>query len=232
MIMSRDPYTLYFAGDIFDLKHLAGNILLSDAIHRVSENRYECFLPQDLEQRTTSAHEIRDNDIRCLAEADGAVFNFDGTDLDSGTVVEFMVAKFLDIPSVIIRTDFRVAGDQEEFPWNLMAAFYPRTVALVSHSMAEYQAHLKRPEFQSVPEMVKSGRSREAIEAYVDKKAGDIVAALDQLMDLPSNFPSTENATEVFRWFAKMCGFKEGLDSASEWVEKALERKRRKRLVR
>ena len=34
-----------------------------------------------------------------------------------------MFAKFADIPSVLIRTDFRGGGDQEHFPWNLMTSF-------------------------------------------------------------------------------------------------------------
>ena len=42
---------------------------------------------------------------------DLCILNYDGPELDSGTVVEFMVSKFADIPSVIVRTDFRNAGD-------------------------------------------------------------------------------------------------------------------------
>ena len=49
--------------------------------------------------------------------------------LDSGTVVEFVYAKLLDIPAVILRTDFRGGGDQDTDgdAWNLMVSFYPRT---------------------------------------------------------------------------------------------------------
>ena len=72
---------------------------------------------------------------------DLALFNFDGTDLDAGTVVEFMFAKFLDIPAVLLRTDFRAAGDQPGAgdAWNLMCSFYPRTKVVQLNAMAWYQ---------------------------------------------------------------------------------------------
>jgi hypothetical protein len=52
------------------------------------------------------------------------LFLYNGTELDSGTVVEFMFSKFADIPSVIVRTDFRkrrrfqfaVEFDEQLFP--------------------------------------------------------------------------------------------------------------------
>lgn len=75
--------------------------------------------------------EIRDADISALLSCDLALFNYDGCELDSGTVVEFMFAKFADIPSVLLRTDFRAGGDSGENPWNLMTSYYPRTETLV-----------------------------------------------------------------------------------------------------
>ena len=68
------------------------------------------------------------------------LFNFDGSDLDSGTVAEYMYAKTLDIPAVILRTDFRHGGDQEPEgnPWNIMVSFYPRTFALHLDAMQRY----------------------------------------------------------------------------------------------
>lgn len=54
--------------------------------------------------------DIRNRDIKAVMEADLVFFNFDGTDLDSGTVVEFMIAKMLDIPAVLLRTDCRNGG--------------------------------------------------------------------------------------------------------------------------
>ena len=123
------PYTIYFAGQLFDHKHLAGNALLASCIDSDSQGRYRCILPQNLEQRGIGPMGIRDQDLRTVMECDLALFNFDGSELPPGAVVEYMYAKMLDIPAVILRTDFRGGGDQdaEGDPWNLMASFYPRT---------------------------------------------------------------------------------------------------------
>ena len=79
-----------------------------------------------------------------LINSDVALFSFDGVELDSGTVVEFMIAKMLDIPSVVYRTDFRggsgeEAIDQHEYKWNLMVSFYPRTKVIQMNGMVVYQ---------------------------------------------------------------------------------------------
>ena len=47
-----DSLRVYFAGDIFNHKDLVGNLLLADAIKSVSDGRYHCILPQNLEQTT------------------------------------------------------------------------------------------------------------------------------------------------------------------------------------
>ena len=90
-----------------------------------------------------SAQDIRDKDIVTLIGCDLALFNFDGPELDSGTVAEFMFAKFADIPSLLLRTDFRRGGDQGEDPWNLMMSFYPRTRTLCLNSLEIYKEALK-----------------------------------------------------------------------------------------
>src|SRR6516164_4032403 len=134
--------SVYFAGELFSLKHLVGNAALADAIARLSAGRFACVLPQTLENRAMSAHEIRDQDIVALLNCDLAIFNFDGPELDSGTVAEFMFAKFADIPSLLLRTDFRHGGDQEADPWNLMLSFYPQTRSLCLNSMEIYKKAL------------------------------------------------------------------------------------------
>ena len=42
-------YKIYFAGDLFDHKHIAGNFLLAKTIESLSDGLYECVLPQDWE---------------------------------------------------------------------------------------------------------------------------------------------------------------------------------------
>ncbi len=134
-------YSVYFAGELFDHKHLIGNAILAEAIESYSNGRYACVVPQHLEQATGRAVDIRNQDLKQVMACDMGLFNFDGTDLDSGTVVEFMMAKFLDIPSVILRSDFRSSGDQDKDgdDWNLMCSFYPRVRQVLFNAMAWYQ---------------------------------------------------------------------------------------------
>ena len=134
-------YTVYFAGELFDHKHLIGNAILAEAIERRSGGRYACVVPQHLEQATERAVDVRNQDLKQVMACDLGLFNFDGTDLDSGTVAEFMLAKFLDIPSVILRSDFRSSGDQDKDgdAWNLMCSFYPRVRTLGINAMSWYQ---------------------------------------------------------------------------------------------
>lgn len=129
---------VYLAGSLFDLRHLAGNAMLGAQIHIQSQERYDMYVPQDYEPESLEAKAIRDSDFKGLLDCQAAVFQYDGTELDSGTVVEFMAAKFADIPSVLLRTDFRKGGDRNEEPWNLMCSYYPRTVTLVVDAMDLY----------------------------------------------------------------------------------------------
>src|ERR1700738_2681208 len=136
--------SIYFAGELFNAKHLIGNSALAVAIERQSNGEVICRLPQTLEQRSNSGQQIRDQDLETLIDCDIGIFNVDGTEVDSGTVVEFMVAKFADIPSLLLRTDFRKGGDQREDPWNLMMSFYPRTRSCVLDCMILYKEALAK----------------------------------------------------------------------------------------
>ena len=87
--MTEKRLKIYFAGDLFDHKDLAGNLLIAEAIEKYSNGRYQIMLPQDgeceVENRTSQS--IRDADFYLLFNSDLIVANFDGPDLDSGTVV-------------------------------------------------------------------------------------------------------------------------------------------------
>lgn len=144
---SLRPLSIYFAGSLFTNKDLIGNMYLVDSIHRLSNYRYRCILPQNLQQMSTDPAEIKNNDLIQVRDTDGILVSFDGTELDSGTVVEFMGAKFLNKPAVVYRTDFRNGGDTPGGdPWNLMLYNYPRTqhVRETSHIMDIYQEHLQK----------------------------------------------------------------------------------------
>ena len=137
----KDVFSIYWGGSLFNHKDLTGNALLAEYIETCSGNQYRCCLPQNVEQHQTSALDIRNQDIVKLIECDLGLFIFDGTELDAGVVVEFMLAKFLDIPAVILRSDFRTCGEKEigGEDWNFMCSFYPRTQIVQFNAMLSYQ---------------------------------------------------------------------------------------------
>ena len=210
-------FLVYFAGELFSSKHLVGNAALADAIAKVSNLNFACVLPQTLETGEMSAQDIRDKDIVTLIGCDLALFNFDGPELDSGTVTEFMFAKFADIPSLLLRTDFRRAGDQGNDPWNLMMSFYPRTRTLCVNSMEIYHKALS-----SGMTPVRAGQS------LIDQVAEAAVKELELLSQLAPAI-SQELAEPVFRWLSKMPGFHSR--ESGEKVMAALVQKKVNRLL-
>jgi nucleoside 2-deoxyribosyltransferase len=210
-------FLVYFAGELFSSKHLVGNAALADAIAKASNMNFVCTLPQVLEERNLRAHDIRDQDFVTLIGCDLAIFNFDGPELDSGTVAEFLFAKFADIPSLLLRTDFRRGGDQGDDPWNLMTSFYPRTRTLCVNSMELYKKALS---LGMSP--VQAGQS------LVDQVAVEAIKELKLLSQSPPTI-SNELTEPVFRWISKMPGFNSA--SSSGKVMAALTEKRAKRLL-
>jgi hypothetical protein len=190
-----DPRTVYLAGELFSVKHLAGNAALADRLAAVSGGRFRCVLPQDLAQGGPP-RAIRDQDLSALLGCDAAVFHYDGLELDSGTVVEYLTAKFADIPAVLVRTDFRHAGDQPGGdPWNLMNSFYPRTAKVVINSMELYH------------ECLEMGRTAaQAADAVILELATRVDAALDAVLALPPVLPRGLGPA-VYEWLALMPGF-------------------------
>ena len=221
-------YTVYFAGDLFDHKHLAGNELLAGAVDRRSGGRYACVLPQDLEQASERMVDIRNQDLMQVLACDLGLFNFDGTDLDSGTVVEFMMAKMLDIPSVLLRSDFRASGDQEREgdDWNLMCSFYPRSRTVQFNAMAWYQqARRDGGTGDGAPAADWSDR-------LYGRMADAVIEALDAVRAEPSAFGGDEaRINAVYAWAARFPG--SGFDAlcGPEFVEKTIKEKRRKGLL-
>ena len=193
-----DPYTIYFAGHLFDHKDLAGNALLASHIDSGSQGRYQCILPQDLEQRGIGPMGIRDQDLRAVMECDLSLFNFDGAELGSGAVVEYMYAKMLDIPTVILRTDFRHGGDQDAGgdPWNLMVSFYPRTRILHLDGMQWYQEALAQ-----------GGDATAVADRYQRRIATEVITLLDEVRgDSPIMEGGRPGAEIAYRWALKLAG--------------------------
>lgn len=131
-------YKIYFAGELFDQKHVTGNRLLAQKIEELSGGMYECVLPQNWEATLSDIIDIRNSDIKAVMRSDLVLLNFDGVDLDSGTVVEFMVAKMLDIPVVLLRTDGRRISHLAGEDWNLMIEGFPRCIVSKHQALVLY----------------------------------------------------------------------------------------------
>ena len=217
------PLNVYFAGDLFDDKDLVGNALLASAINQKSSGRYRCIAPQDLEHGANRREQIRNQDLKLVMEADLGLFNFDGPDLDSGTVLEFAVAKMLDIPSVILRTDFRNAGDQDAHgdKWNLMCSFYPRTEIVCINSLEWYQAALGD-----------CSDIKEAIEPLYSALAAQVIEGMDRARTAPPLLTDPEFAERLYAWALRFPGH--GLETHigdATWVARVMEQKKRKKLI-
>jgi nucleoside 2-deoxyribosyltransferase len=191
-------FTVYTAGPLFDHKDLIGNALLAAYIEQGAAGQYVCVLPQDLAQATTRAVDIRNQDLLQVMRCDLALFNFDGTELDSGTVVEFMFAKFLDIPSVVLRSDFRAAGDQgaDGDAWNLMCSFYPRTKVVQLDAMAWYQQASHA-----------GGTLQDVLQRFYERIAAVVLESLDAVRHEPPVAKGTgTDVARLYEWALRFPG--------------------------
>lgn len=231
----KKSYTVHFGGALFDLKHLVGNAYLAEAIFEKSHGRYLCRLPQDQELRAARPQAIRDRSIRALLASDLAVFNFEGTEIEGGTLVEFMFAKAADIPCVVLRTDVRRAGDQgsdSREPWTLMASFYPRTITLRVPSLQEYRKLQGKRMVRVHDDVVRlAGQHASATVALVcDGLAVQLVRALERVRRQPPQLPK-HLREEVYQWLALLPGLRGKPKLLRKELEQILERKVKKDLL-
>ena len=209
--MNHPPTAIYWAGALFNHKELIGNMTLAKAVEKVSNGRYTVRLPQDFQPPpSATAVDIRNTDLTELLQCDTLVANFDGADLDSGTVVEFCVAKALDMPTVLLRTDFRNCGDADGIPWNLMCAGWPRTEFLWTNSLADYHRH--------------------PVEDLSKILAGKIIHSLDKACAMKPWLTADDAAAHFHRTVQSIGG---GLAAilSDETIAAIVERKRRKGLL-
>ena len=209
--MDNSQFVIYWAGALFNHKELLGNQILANSVKNLSNGRYDVRLPQDFQTKPSAkAVDIRNADLTELIHCDMVVANFDGAELDSGTVVEFCIAKALDMPTVLLRTDFRNVGDSDGIPWNLMCAGWPRTEILWINSLADYQRH--------------------GIEDFHNALARKIIQSLDKARATAS-WLSAKIALEHFRRTIQSVGG--GLDAilTDETLASIVERKRQKGLL-
>ncbi|PTY06749.1 hypothetical protein DB346_00345 [Verrucomicrobia bacterium LW23] len=193
------PARVYLAGTLFNVREVSGNVELAEAIEAAAaatEGRaIRCVLPQELPfPAQPSPVDIRNTDIAAVLGADALVLQFDGLELDSGTVAEFMLAKAADIPCVLLRTDIRAGGDQsgpDAEPWNLMLSGWPRTRTVLVPSLLMWVASAG------------TGTRAERLAALYAETARRTVEALRDVLCRPPLLRGEEAAT-VRAWVARM----------------------------
>ena len=155
-----------------------------------------------------------------LLESEVAIFAFDGTELDAGTVVEFMFAKLLDIPSVVYRTDFRGGSGEEATEggdnvnrWNLMVSYYPRTKIIYMNGMVEYQKVWTAKNGAD-------GNPTEICKAYCDVIANEIMKGIDEVTASPPLVDAAEKQ-KLKESAIKLIG----MDCPQEFLERNLIKK-------
>jgi nucleoside 2-deoxyribosyltransferase len=197
MANAAGPYTIYSAGGLFTQDELATNVMIKEAVWRLSNGKFQLFLPQsrefqELDQPSLEAY-IRNTDLLEVVKADILLVRFDGLELDSGTVVEYMMAKFLGKPTVILRSDFRsVSFLPLVEPYNLMVKNWPRTVDIHLNSYrlwAELFAEERQDPGDSEPlhELMKA--ELDTLQKSVDEVAKQVITALEAVIKMKSPYP-------------------------------------------
>jgi nucleoside 2-deoxyribosyltransferase len=192
------PYRIYSAGGLFTQDELAMNILIKEAVWRLSNGKFQLFLPQSRElqelDRADVESYIRNTDLLEVVRADIILVRFDGLELDSGTVVEFMIAKFLGKPTVLLRSDFRRVSfaDMCE-PYNLMVKNWPRNVEIQLNSFAIW-ADIFTEERQvpgysdTLQGMMKAELG--TLQKSIDEVAKQVIVGLEAVLEMESPYPA------------------------------------------
>ena len=191
------PYTVYAAGGMFTLHELATNVQIKQAVWQLSNGKFALILPQSKElrdlDRPDMAAYIRNADLLQVVQADVILARFDGVELDAGTVVEFMVAKSLGKPTVILRCDHhRLSSQTLDEPYNLMAKSWPRTVTVHLDTLMAYlgrwAAHREPPgdgdTFQATLQA-----ELDTVQQGLDELALKIIEGLEAAVRMKSPYP-------------------------------------------
>jgi nucleoside 2-deoxyribosyltransferase len=228
------PYTVYSAGGLFTQDELATNILIKEAVWRLSNGKFQLILPQSKELQVLDRPDveayIRNDDLLQVVRADILFVRFDGSELDSGTVIEFAMAKHLGKPTVILRTDFRrqsSTGLSE--PYNLMVKNWPRSVDIHLNSYVVW-ARLFAEECQALDDNEPFQATMKAelgtAQKSIDEIAAQVIDGMETVLKMKSPYPP-EYQEVVYRAarFSPGSGFEELL-TASE-VDEIIQRLRK-----
>jgi len=192
-----EPYTVYTAGGIFTQHDLSTNVYLKKTVWQLSKGKFALVLPQSKELRDVNrpdlAAYIRNMDLFQAAKADLMIARFDGQELDAGTLIEFMLAKQLGKPAVILRSDSRQMENQDmDSPYNLMVKSWPRTVEVHFNALMGYigmfgQARSMIAHNDSIEESIAA--ELDTVEQGVHEIAHRLIEGLEAVLKLPSPYP-------------------------------------------
>jgi len=193
----ESKYTVYAAGGIFTQHDLATNVFIKDSVWRQSNGKFELVLPQSKELRELDRPDIsayiRNVDLVQVVKSDLFIARFDGLELDAGTVIEFMLAKFLGKPTVILRCDSRrLGGESLDEPYNLMVKNWPRTTEVHYDSLIKFTGGFAEnwktsgnvSTFQTI---IKA--ELETVMKGIDEIAQIIVGGLETVLAMKSPYP-------------------------------------------
>ena len=227
-------YTIYSAGGLFTQDELATNVMIKEAVWRLSNGKFLLFLPQsrefqELDQPNIEAY-IRNTDLLEVVKADILLVRFDGLELDSGTVVEYMAAKLLGKPTVIMRSDFRSVSFLPSCePYNTMVKNWPRTIEIHLNSYGMWAElfsaeRLSPGESESLQGLMDAELG--TLQKSVDEVARQVITALEAVIEMKSPYPPEyqELVYQAFR-HSPGSGFSELLTSSM--LEETVQRLRR-----
>ena len=213
---SDGHYKVYSAGGLFTQDELTTNILIKEAVYRLSHGKFQLFLPQSVELQKLDRPDVeaylRNVDLLQVVRSDIVLARFDGLELDSGTVVEFAVAKSLGKPTVILRCDFRrLSGTGRSEPYSLMAKNWPRNVELHLDSFVIWSSLFseerkmldKRNSFEDIMKAELG-----AVQKSTDEIAKQVIAVMESVIKMKSPYPP-EYQELVYKAarFSPGCGF-------------------------
>lgn len=190
---SVGPYKVYAAGGLFTQHELATNVLIKEAVWRLSNGKFQLVLPQSKELKELDAAYLRNVNLLDVMKADIIIARFDGPELDAGTVIEFAIAKSLGKPTVILRCDYRhLSGKGIDEPYNLMVRSWPRTVEVHIDSLLNYVGLLAE-ERKALGDRVTFQATIKAelntVQKGVDEIAKKIIDGLEAVIKMKSPYP-------------------------------------------
>jgi hypothetical protein len=182
----KTSHPVYFAGERAGFARLLGHAGLAEAIYEKSHGKYLCRLPQDFALRGRHPRLVRDHHLKTLLECDAALFCLDDSRPEEITAAEFMVAKFADLPAVVLHDTLAGPGRGYRVPGR-PTDYYPRTATLSLDSLHTYrvlQHRRARGRRATLDEVVRlAGQHASATAAVLcDQVATAVVRALDKVI--------------------------------------------------